>query len=458
MNPGTTGTDRTAARAGTSLQEYYYELADHMAGQLKGNEVFTSQFEAEDSDFVRVNKASVRQAGSVVQKDVGIDLMDGARHANGGITLSGDSAADRASIDALIASLREKLPHLPEDPHLLYATEIRSSEQHGTNELPDAPETMASVLDQAKDLDFVGLWASGGIYRGFANSLGQRNWFSSYTFNLDWSVYHQADKAVKCGYAGFRWDPEEFASKLGSAREQLAILAGPAATIEPGRYRVYLAPSALADFVGTICWGGFGLKAHRTKQTSLIKMVEDGRTLNPLVTLLENTKEGVAPNFQSKGFLRPDQVVLLDSGAYKDCLVSPRSAKEFGVETNGAVEWEIPESIDMAAGGMEQGKILEELGTGLYVNNLHYLNYSDVPACRITGMTRFACFWVENGAIKAPLNVMRFDETAYRVLGENLLGLTREREMILAPDTYFGRSTDSMRLPGALVKDFSFTL
>ena len=73
-------------------------------------------------------------------------------------------------------------------------------------------------------------------------------------------------------------------------------------------------------------------------------------------------------------------------------------------------------------------------------------------------MTRFATFWVENGEIQAPLNVMRFDETIYRVLGENLLGLTSEREMILDPSTYSGRSTDSGRMPGALVEDFTFTL
>ena len=73
-------------------------------------------------------------------------------------------------------------------------------------------------------------------------------------------------------------------------------------------------------------------------------------------------------------------------------------------------------------------------------------------------MTRFATFWVENGEIKAPLNVMRFDETAYRVLGENLVALTAERDLILDADTYSQRSTCSGRLPGALVEDFTFTL
>ena len=37
----------------------------------------------------------------------------------------------------------------------------------------------------------------------------------------------------------------------------------------------------------------------------------------------------------------------------------------------------------------------------VYVNNVWYLNYSDRSACRMTGMTRFATFWVEHGVIQA---------------------------------------------------------
>ena len=73
-------------------------------------------------------------------------------------------------------------------------------------------------------------------------------------------------------------------------------------------------------------------------------------------------------------------------------------------------------------------------------------------------MTRFATFWVEDGEIQAPLNVMRFDETAYRMLGDKLIGLTQERDFILDPGTYGQRSTISGRIPGALVEDFAFTL
>jgi predicted Zn-dependent protease len=445
-------------RSSADQQSYFYDLADHLTSILQGQEVFNAGFAGEDSDFVRINRAAVRQAGAVSQRSLTLDLIDGARHAAGDVTLSGEHALDQARLDALLVELREKLPHLPEDPHLLYSTEVHSTEHHGADKLPDATSTVTHVLDQVQGKDFVGLWASGGILSGFANSLGQRNWFSTYTFNLDWSLYHQGDKAVKTSYAGFEWDPAQFRNKLDAASEQLTILARPARTIDPGAYRVYLAPVALNEILTTLSWGGFGLKSQKTKLTPLLRMMEDGTKLHPSVSLSENTKEGVAPNFQGAGFLKPDRVALIDGGAYRDCLVSPRSAKEYNTPTNGSSEWEEPESLDLSAGDLSLKDVLARLETGVYINNLWYLNYSDRSACRLTGMTRFACFWVEKGVITAPLNVMRFDESIYRALGENLLGLTREREMILSSETYFRRSTRSARLPGALIDGFSFTL
>ena len=440
------------------MQNYFYHLADFVKAQLRGPEVFTAQFSSEDSDFVRFNHAEIRQAGHVMHHSMSVDLINGRRHATGGTTLSGNQADDEQRLAALVADLREKYATLPEDPYLLYATDVQSTERHGDNHLPDSTAAITEIQQAGRSHDLVGIYAAGGIHVGFANAFGQRNWFSTHSYNFDWSFHLAADKAIKSSYAGFDWDGPAFRRKVDWAGEQLAVLGQPATTIQPGRYRVYLAPAALNDLVGILSWGGFGLKSHRTKQTPLLKMVEGDARLHPSVSLLENTRDGIAPNFQEAGFLRPDQVRLIDGGAFRDCLVSPRSAKEYGVPTNGAGLAETPESVDLAAGTLPLATALQQLDTGVYVGNLWYLNYSDRNACRTTGMTRFATFWVEHGVVQGPLNVMRFDETLYRALGENLAALTSEREFILDPETYFGRSTRSGRIPGALIEDFTFTL
>ncbi|MFB3892913.1 MAG: TldD/PmbA family protein [Phycisphaerae bacterium] len=453
------------------MQQYFYQLADDLKSKLKGEEVFLANYSGEDSDFVRFNQAKVRQPGSVTQRYLTLELINGQRHAAATVALAGKKAIDGPRVKDLLAGLRDRLEHVPEDPYLLYSTEVKSSEQIGADRLPKSEDALDKVLSAGKGqgspnaksrvrgpLDMVGLWASGGIHAGFANSLGQRNWFSSHSFNLDWSFYHNADKAVKAQYADFEWDDAAFARKVDQACEQLAVISGQPKTVPPGNYRVYLAPAALEDLVGILCWGGFGLKAHRTKFTPLLKMIAEGATLSPAVTLREATAEGIAPNFQSSGYIKPPSVTLIEAGKYRDCLVSPRSAKEYGQPCNGANGGEGPESLDASAGDIPASEVLSRLGTGVYVNTLWYLNYSDRAAGRITGMTRFATFWVENGRLVAPLNVMRFDETVYRFLGSNLVGLTREREFIPSTSSYGGRSTSSTRMPGALVDDFAFTL
>ncbi len=440
------------------MREAFYELLDHLTPRLRGGEVLLTSFAGERSDFVRLNGGRVRQAGAVAQRYLALELIDGRRHVRGVCTLAGQAAEDRQRTEQTLAELRECLPAVPEDPYLLYATEPASTEQVGENRLPPAEEITDAVLAAGGGLDLVGILAAGGIQRGFANSLGQRNWFSSHSFHLDWCLYHSADKAVKTSHAGFEWSPEAFEARMAGARRRLEVLAREPKTIAPGRYRVYLAPAALAEVLEIVAWGGFGLKAHRTKTTSLLKMLEDGRELSPAVTIRENTAGGIAPNFQAAGFVKPGAVVLIDRGRLTGALASPRSAKEYGVATNGANASEWPESLEMTGGDLADGDVLARLGTGVHVSRLWYLNYSDRPSCRITGMTRFATFWVDAGRIVAPLNVMRFDETLYRMLGEKLLALTGDREFIPSSQTYSGRSTDSQRLPGALIEDFTFTL
>ena len=107
---------------------------------------------------------------------------------------------------------------------------------------------------------------------------------------------------------------------------------------------------------------------------------------------------------------------------------------------------------------MPTAEVLKVLDTGVWIGNLWYLNYSDRAAGRMTGMTRFATFWVENGEIVAPVNVMRFDDTIHRMLGSELEALTSEKDLLLSASSYYNRSTASSNLPGALLNDFAFTL
>ena len=440
------------------MQTYFYALADFITTQTKIDETTLAYLSAEESNFVRFNKNAVRQAGSVKQLMLTVSLIANRRRAESRISLSGERENDEAHVKAILESLRRDLGDLPEDPYLLFNQTPQSSEHIGESHLPNDAEMLDQVISQGKGKDLVGLFASGVIYKGFANSLGQRNWHCVDNFNFEWCLYHAADKAVKNGYAGTHWNATEFAEKMTASAAQLDILKRPAKALSPGQYRAYLAPAAVNEIVELLSWGSFGVKSQRNKQSPLMRLEDGSMALHSSVSLKENSHDGVAPGFQADGFLKAAEVPLIVAGKKAGALISPRSAREFNIDNNGANSSEAPESLDMAAGNLSADAILETLGTGLLIGNLHYLNYSDRMACRMTGMTRFATFWVENGEIQAPLNVMRFDDSAYRLLGDNLLGLTKERDLILDSASYGERSTGSARLPGALVRDFALTL
>ncbi len=230
----------------------------------------------------------------------------------------------------------------------------------------------------------------------------------------------------------------------------------PARTIQPGRYRAYLAPAAVEELMGMLAWGGFDLKSHRTHQTPLLKLVRGERSFAPAISIREDHARGLTPDFTPEGFLTPPSVTLIQGGAFGGCLVDARSGKEYGEAVNAASE--SPESLSLEPGELPVAEVLARLETGLWIGNLWYCNWSDMNDCRVTGMTRFGTFWVEGGEIVGPVEVMRFDDSLYHLLGDRLEGLTRERELLLSADTYDGRSNASALLPGILVSGIDLAL
>ena len=149
---------------------------------------------------------------------------------------------------------------------------------------------------------------------------------------------------------------------------------------------------------------------------------------------------------------------LYHKGELKNTLVSSRSAKEYDLNSNYAESGEYLRSPKMLPGKLNQENVIKTLDKGLFLSNIHYLNWSDNPGGRITGLTRYACFWVEEGEIIAPIETMRFDDSFYRFFGDQLIEV--EDSLTVNPEvgTYGGRSLGATTCPGILVDSFSLTL
>ncbi|WP_047258169.1 metallopeptidase TldD-related protein [Chromobacterium subtsugae] len=438
------------------MRAHFKLLANELKRQLREGEGFTLWLEAESTDFVRFNHGKVRQAGSVRQAYLDVRLLRGSRQVTQQLSLSGDDH-DLALLESSLPALRAALDDVEDDPFLLLNDKPQDSERLSAAALPDGAAMAEDILAAARGHDLVGILAAGEMSFGFANHLGQFNWQQGGSWNFDWSLHAFGDKAVKRSMAGGEWDAGRLRGAIDEAAAQLEWLKLPPKTLEPGRYRAYFTPSALGSLLSMLNWGGLSEKEVRSKRSPLLKLAAGEVGLSPLVTLTEDAAAGLAPMFQSDGFIKPDQVGLIVGGAHRNSLIGPRSAGEFGLAPNAGAH-EMAESLRMEAGALPQQQALEALGTGVYLSNLWYLNFSDRAACRITGMTRFACFWVEGGKIVAPLGVMRFDDSLFDLLGGQLEALTAERELLADASSYGGRATQSKLLPGALVSSLHFSL
>lgn len=451
-----------APATGPSAREVFAAASAAATSACRSDEVLVASLAGERSEFVRFNGPAIRQAGTVFDLRMDLELSLGRRGAQASLRLSGDPAIDAGRVRALVAELRDRIGAVPEDPFLSHAADVAPIDHVAPSTIPSGAEAVDAVLDAGRGRPLVGIYAAGTTVAGVTTTTGVDHWYESSTFNLDWSLYlggdAEGDKAAKNAYAGTAWDPAAFARAMATTDRQVEALARPVLDLEPGRYRTYLAPAAMGELLDLLSWGGFGLKSHRTRSSPLLRMVTDDVAMHPAVSLGDEVGAGGAPPFSPAGFARPERVPLIDGGRYVGHLVSPRSGVEYGVATNGANDHEAPVALAMAAGDLPEATVLEALGTGIYVGNLWYLNFSDRPACRTTGMTRFATFWVEDGEIVAPIRVLRYDDTAYRMLGDELVGLTAETEFLLDPASYGARSTDSKRVPGALLEALSYTL
>ena len=439
------------------VRELFDAVAAHVLSGLAAGEELTINVTAEETLFVRFNDNRVRQNTDVEQINVSLRLQTNQRTVEKSRTLAGDVQIDQAALMRLLANCREEALGLPVDPNQVPIENNGTSREEFSGALLAPADVVPAVVAPAQGCDLAGFYAGGVVIRGNRNSMGQNHWFATETFFLDYSIYN-ASKAAKGSYAGSTWNAAEWVANLERTKTMLALQSLPQQDVKPGAYRTYLAPRAFSDLLGMLNWNALSASAWKQGRSPFKKLAEHEATLSPLLNVEENFSMGLTPRFNSLGEVSETRVPLINSGTLAKLLVSSRTAKEYGLHANGACAEESPRAMDVSAGTLDEKDVLAALGTGLYLSNLHYLNWSDPVSARVTGMTRYACFWVEDGEIKGPIKDLRWDESLYGALGSKLMALTSHVEIDPAVDTYFNRSLGGSRTPGALIEGFTFTL
>ncbi len=442
----------------TDFKQYFEELSSFVLAELIDDEQISISFSGEESYFMRFNHAKVRQNGTVEQAHLFFEFWKKGRTYSFSTGISFDMEVDKKEIAKVLQDARNSIMLLPEDKYQSIPNSKDTSETIYKGELLAEDKIPETVLKPAQDLDFTGLYAQGSIYKGVVTSSGAKHWFQTESFILDYSVWLENGRGVKSLYSGTKWSDKEYATKIDNARAGLKVLHTPQKKLKPGKYKSFITADALVELIEFFSWNGFSERAMQQGTSAYLAAKEGREHFSPKFTLLQDFSLGLEPLFNDNGELAPEKLAIVEKGDLKNTLVSLRTETQYGVKSNGAPSHEGMRSIVISSGDLAEADAIKELGTGIYISNFNYLNWSDTSSARVTGMTRFACLWVENGEIVAPITDMRWDESIYNIFGDNLLALTKESHIFADISSYGGRSTGGCSLPGILVKDFNCVL
>src|SRR5258706_12165793 len=142
------------------MKEQFYELTARLEKSLHAGETLLCNFSAERSDFVRFNKALVRQAGSVEQSYLNLRLVRDGRQVSASIALGGNSE-DVALCTQALGKLRDALGDLPKDPWLLINEKPQSTNTQRPGTVAPAQEVAEPPLRFAQRRDLGGSYAGG---------------------------------------------------------------------------------------------------------------------------------------------------------------------------------------------------------------------------------------------------------------------------------------------------------
>jgi len=440
------------------MEQIFNKISERIYSELKNDEYLTLSLGGENSQFIRVNNAKVRQTGIVNNTDLSFDFIYNNRNCQGAITLSGDFETDYKRAAEELNRLRAEIVQLPEDPFVVLPENTGSTRESKKANGLKPENAVDALLPVMAGVDLVGIWAAGNIYSGSSNSVGQKHWFETETFSLDFSLVNKDHKMVKGTFAGSDWDQKQYENYINEAKKKLEIMNKKPVKMKPGKYRTWFESKAVADFLSMFSWQGVSEANIRQGASAFIKMREEDKKLSQLFSLDEDFRPGLVPRFNERGEIAPKILSIIEKGNLANTMVSSRTAKEYKVESNHASGDEFLRAPKMAVGFLSDDAVLQKLGTGLFLSNLHYLNWSDNIGGRITGLTRYACFWVENGEIVGPIETMRFDDTIYNLFGDELEAVGDNVKINPEVETYEGRQYGNITCPGMLVKNFELTL
>ena len=430
------------------------QMIDVFEKTIRRNEGLELLMFAERSLFVRYARSVIHQNALFDDTVINLGLRRGEKLASTAFTSS--------NIDKLnqeIEKLKDLLELMPSIKGLPPTVEPYPFEPVETKIEEIKPEVeferVKRIIDAAENTQVHGILKKGYSVILYTNGRGLKLLHVSPVKYMK-VIFEKGNRLVRKDYFDTDIEPENVIDDL-----RWRIEAGDEEVlIDPGRYTVILEPSALADLVEMMGYVSLNAKAVLECRS----FFEDGKKVfNDAITIVDDHRfpDGFSLPFDFEGMPRK-RVVMIEKGVCRnvvsDRLMGRRMNKESTGHSLGFLNpgFSFPMHMVFDAGDSSIDDMVKETDKGLFISNFHYINVINPRDLTLTGMTRFGTYLIEDGIITKPVRNLRFTQSVVEAFN-NVVAVTKKREIIGPTDTYSYTIPCHMVVPGIKIEGFNFT-
>ena len=226
----------------------------------------------------------------------------------------------------------------------------------------------------------------------------------------------------------------------------------PVVDMEPGDYEVILSPLATNELLQMLSYGAYadGLDSKE----AFFEGKEGVKVFPESVTIasLPQSDKVIRYGYNSDGHLAKP-VTMVEKGVFKNFFVDNYYSHKLKMTKNGSVG---NRALVMEPGDKTVEDMIKGVKKGLYISNLHYMNFINQKETSVTGLTRDGSFLIENGKIVNVVNNLRFTEKIAEIF-EQITELENATHTIPVSGNYDDFSIFAAALPHVKTAKFKIT-
>ena len=360
-----------------------------------------------------------------------------------------------------IEEVKEIIDQLPEDPDFVDIEDdlTKSEEKEKINNIEKVSlEKKISILSQIAEavkpfhFNIFGTFIANyqTVFMVNSNGLNKKEISSPIMLQLK-AVHEETEVTVLESFGGENFDTFDLDLFIKNLMMKVKAADKKIIDVEPGEYEVILAPRCIGEYFDYL--EGSMSAASLDAGRSFFEGKLNKQVFPSTISLVDDPTEPgmIRRSYNYEGHVYK-KVVLIENGVFRNFLVNNYYSHKLRMKKTGG----IGASLVMKPGEKSLEEMISGIKYGLYISNLHYMNFINQKETSLTGLTRDGTFLIENGEITSVVNNLRFTEKISDILN-SITEIENKTYVVPMSSNYGNFNIYTMKMPHVKVKKFKIS-